>query len=146
MILNLPFDYTLNNTKRGRDADVCYRSHHEIDIVIGHSLGGAVALSLEQQYKKEGDNPFGIVQSKTFGSTAVSGNLSNPSLKNIINDGIVGAGVAGGVSIGAPVDPATGFGDGGLLTGLGVDIGKNVSFDFASRITSDTNTSPDRIR
>ena len=30
-----------------------------------------------------------------------------------------------------------------LLTGLGVDIGKKVSSDFANRITSDTNTNPD---
>ena len=29
---------------------------------------------------------------------------------------------------------------------LGADIGKKVSSDFANRITSDTNTSPDRIR
>ena len=43
--LKLPFDDTLNKTKRGRDADMYYRSHHEIDTVIGHSLGGAVALS-----------------------------------------------------------------------------------------------------
>ena len=50
--LKLPFDDTLNKTKRGRDADAYYRSHHEIDTVIGHSLGGAVAFSLEQQYKK----------------------------------------------------------------------------------------------
>ena len=49
--LNLPFDDTLNKTKRGRTADAYYRSHHEIDTVIGHSLGGAVALSLEE-YKK----------------------------------------------------------------------------------------------
>ena len=48
--LKLPFDDTLNKTKRGRDADAYYRSHHEIDTVIGHSLGGAVALSLEKQY------------------------------------------------------------------------------------------------
>ena len=46
--LKLPFDDTLNKTKRGRDADAYYRSHHEIDTVIGHSLGGAVALSLEK--------------------------------------------------------------------------------------------------
>ena len=50
--LKLPFDDTLNKTKRGRDADAYCRSHHEIDTVIGHSLGGAVALSLEKQYKK----------------------------------------------------------------------------------------------
>ena len=29
---------------------------------------------------------------------------------------------------------------------MGVDIGKKVSTDFAHRITTDTNTSPDRIR
>ena len=38
--LKLPFDDTLNKTKRGRDADAYYRSHHEIDTVIGHSMGG----------------------------------------------------------------------------------------------------------
>ena len=77
----LPFDDTLNNSKRGRDADTYYRSHHEIDTVIGHSLGGAVALSLEQQYNRQGNNPYGIVQSKTFGAPVVSGNISNPLLK-----------------------------------------------------------------
>ena len=50
--LKLPFDDTLSKTKRGRDIDAYYRSHHEIDTVIGHSLGGAVALSLEKKYKK----------------------------------------------------------------------------------------------
>ena len=64
-------------TTRGRTADKYYRSHHEIDTVIGHSLGGAVALSLEKQYKKEGNNPYGIVQSKTFGSPTVSANFTN---------------------------------------------------------------------
>ena len=29
---------------------------------------------------------------------------------------------------------------------MGADIGKKISSDFANRITSDTNTSPDRIR
>ena len=43
--LRLPFDGTLNKTHRGRTADAYYRSHHEIDTVIGHPLGGAVALS-----------------------------------------------------------------------------------------------------
>ena len=52
--LKLPFDDTLNKTKRGRDAGAYHRSHHEIDAVIGHSLGGAVALSLEKQYQKAG--------------------------------------------------------------------------------------------
>ena len=48
--------------------------------------------------------------------------------------------------IGASADSAIGFADGGVLTGLGADICKKVSFDFANRITSDTNTRPDRIR
>ena len=63
--LKLHVDDTLNKTKRGRYADAYYRSHHEIDTVIGHPLGGAVVLSLEKQYNKEGNNPYGIVQSKT---------------------------------------------------------------------------------
>ena len=80
-------------------------------------------------------------------SPTVSGNISNPLLKkNIVKDEIVGAGVAGGLSIGASADSAIGFSDGGLLTGSGTDIGKKVSTDFADRITSDTNTSPDRVR
>ena len=48
--------------------------------------------------------------------------------------------------IGAFADAAFGFSDGGLLTGMGADIGKQVSGDFANRITECTNTSPDRIR
>ena len=51
--LKLPYNNTLNTTKRGRNADMYYRSHHEIDSVIGHSLGGAIALSLEKQYLKK---------------------------------------------------------------------------------------------
>ena len=46
--LKLPFDDTLNKTKRGRDADAYYGSHHEIDTVIGHSLGAMVSLALEK--------------------------------------------------------------------------------------------------
>ena len=41
---------------------------------------------------------------------------------------------------------AIGFIDGGLLTGMGADISKKVSTDFSNRITSDTNTSPDRVK
>ena len=75
--LKLPFNNTLNLTTRGRTADAYYRSHHEIDTVIGHSLGGSVALALEKQYKKEGNSPYGIIQSKTFGSPTVSANFTN---------------------------------------------------------------------
>uniref|UniRef100_UPI0040496D7C lipase family protein n=1 Tax=Flavobacterium sp. TaxID=239 RepID=UPI0040496D7C len=88
--LKLPLDDTLNKTKRGRDADAYYRSHHEIDTIVGHSLGGAVALSLEKQYKKEGNDPYGIIQSKTFGSPAVSANFSgtNPNRIRYFGDPI----------------------------------------------------------
>ena len=116
-----------------------------MNTVIGRSLGGAVALSLEKQYKKEGNNPYGIAQSKTFGASTVSEKIKSPFLKKTVKDEIITAGAAGGLAIGAPADSATGFADGGLLSGLGADIGK-VSSDFANRITEDTNTSPDRIR
>ena len=76
--LKLPFDDTLKKTKRGRDADNYYRSHHGIATVRGHSLGGAVAFPLEKQYKQEGDKPYGIIQSKTFGAPPVSGNIKSP--------------------------------------------------------------------
>ena len=56
--LKLPFDDTLNKTKRGRDADKYYRSHHEIGTVIGHSLGEAVALSLKNNIKKNVITPL----------------------------------------------------------------------------------------
>ena len=79
--LKLPFDDTLNKTKRGRDADKYYRSHHEKVTIIGHSLGGSVSLAPEKKYKKECNNPYGIKQSKTFGAPVVSGNIPNPLLK-----------------------------------------------------------------
>ena len=64
------------------------------------------------------------IQSKTFGSPTVSGNISNPLLKNIVKDEIVAGGVAGGLAIGASADSAIGFSDGGLLSGMGADIGQ----------------------
>ena len=105
--LKLPFDDTLNKTKRGRDADAYYRPHHEIDTVIGHSLGGAVAPSLEKQYKKEGNNPYGIIKSKTFGAPVVSGNIGSSLGKSIAKNSILDLGVAGGVY----ADSAIGFAD-----------------------------------
>ena len=51
--LKLPCVDTLYKTKRGIDADVYYRSHHEIDTVIGHSLGGSVPLALESNTEKK---------------------------------------------------------------------------------------------
>ena len=74
------------------------------------------------------------------------GKISNPLLKNIFKDEIITAGAASGLAIGESADGAIGFSDGGLLSGLGADIGKKVSSDFVNRITEDTNTSPDRIR
>ena len=147
--LKLPFDDTLNKTHRGRTADAYYRSHHEIDTVIGHSLGGAVALSLENQYKQEGNNPYGTDQSKTFGAPTVSSTLCSrfgKVGKSIVKNGIIAAGIAGGLATGASADSAIGLSDGGLLTGLGAGISKKVSTDMANRLTSDNNTSPDRIR
>ena len=143
--LKLPFDDTLNKTKRGRGAGAYYRSHHEIDTVIGHSLGGAVSLALEKQYKQQGNNPYGIIQSKTFGAPTESGNIVTIIKRHNQNE-IVGSGVAGGLSIGGTMDSTIGFADAGLLSGLGADIGKKISSDFANRITEDTNTSPDIVR
>ena len=97
--LKLPFDDTLNKTQRGRDAEAYCRSHHEIDTAIGLYLGGAVALSLEKQYKTEGNNPYAIVQSKTFGAPTVSGKLGSRFGKvceSIVKNEIMAAGIAGG--------------------------------------------------
>jgi len=145
--LKLPFDDTLNRTKRGRDADAYIKSHREIDTVIGHSLGGAVALSLEDKYKYDKDaNPYGIKQSKTFGAPTVSGNVKNQVMKGITQQLIKDAGIAGGSSIGAAIDSVTGFADEGIATAIGAKKGGDIATDFATRITEDTNTSPDRIR
>ena len=57
--LKPPFDDTLGKTKRNRNADAYWRSHHEIDTVISHSLGGSVSLALERKHTKEGNNPYG---------------------------------------------------------------------------------------
>ena len=56
-------------------------------------------------------------------------------VKDIVKDEILGAGVVGMGYIGASVDSASGFSDGGLLPGMGADICKKVSSDFANRIT-----------
>ena len=69
-----------------------------------------MALSLDKQYKQQGDNPYGIVQSKTFGALAVSSDLGS-SLgkvgKSIVKNSTLDLGVAGGLAIGASVDSAT---------------------------------------
>ena len=76
--LTLPWENTLNLTKRGRDVEAYYKNHMtEIDTVIGHSLGGSVALSLENKYShdKIGIPGVGIKQVKTFGAPVIAANL-----------------------------------------------------------------------
>ena len=79
----------------------------------------------------------------------VSGNIGS-SLgkvgKSIVKNSILDLGVAGGVATGASADYAIGFSDGGVLIGVGADIGKKVATDMGNILTSDNNTSPDRIR
>ena len=78
----------------------------------------------------------------------MSGNLGSrfgEVCKSIVKDIIVGAGVASGLAIGTSAD-SSGFADGGLLTGLGADIGKKVSTDMANRLREYINTMPDRVR
>ena len=65
--------------------------------------------------------------------------------KSLVKDKMIGAGVASGLAIGTSADSATGFADGGLLTGLGADIGKQVSTEMANMLTEDNNTMPDRM-
>ena len=113
--LNLSFDNSLHGNKRGSDADAYYRSHHGMGTVIGHSLGAAISLALEKQYKQEGDNPYGIVHPTSFGAPVVSGNLGNrfgEFGKSVVNGGIL----ASGVPIGTCSDASIGFADAGLLS------------------------------
>ena len=54
-------------------------------------MGGSVSLALEKQYKKEGNNPYGILQSKTFGAPVISGNAlgeKNPNRIRYFGDPI----------------------------------------------------------
>ena len=70
--LRSPFGDILDKSKRGREAEAYYRSHREIDTVIGHSRCASVSLALGKQHKKEGNNPYGIIQSKAFGAPVIS--------------------------------------------------------------------------
>ena len=145
--LKLPSDDISNKTERGGYAD---RSHHGIDTVIRHSLGGSVSLALGKQCKKEGNNPYVMFHSKAYGAPpVVSGNLGSALGKvgkSIINNYILYFCVAGGAIAGGAIDSAIGFSDGGILTGMGADIGKKISTDMANILTEDNDTSPDRIR
>ena len=145
--LKLPFDNTLKLTKRGRDADNYVKSHHEVDTVIGHSLGGAVALSIEKKYRYDKDkNPYGIRQSKTFGAPTVSGNIENKVLKGFTQQLISDGGTAAGTSLGASISTSLGGEDAGLATVYGAKKGGEIASDFSNRITNDTNINPDRVR
>ena len=119
----LPLDNTLNSTTRGRTADTYYRSHHGIDTVIGHSLGGAVSLALESNIKNKMETHMVLFNLKHLVAQLYQVTYQTHYIKNIVKDEIVGAGVAGGLAIGASADAAIGFSDGGILSGLGTDIG-----------------------
>ena len=119
--MKLPWENTLNLTKRGRDVEAYYRNHMtEIDTVIGHSLGGSVALSLEEKYRhdKIGIPNVGIKQVKTFGAPVVAANLggNNPIVKDLVVRGTTNLGGEIGGAVGAGVDSLTGFTDQGLFT------------------------------
>ena len=54
-------------------------------------MGGSVSLAIEKKYKKEGNNPYGIVQSKTFGAPVISTNVlgeKNPNRIKYFGDPI----------------------------------------------------------
>lgn len=63
--LKLPFDKGAKNSKRYDDVKKYLDEHPEINNLIGHSLGGAVAL----QGNKDNPNKYNIV---TYGSPAVN--------------------------------------------------------------------------
>ena len=98
-------------------------------------------LFLWKSYKKEGNNPYGIVQSKTFRAPVVRGNTGS-SLgkvgKSIVKNPVLDLGVAAGVY----ADSAIGFADGGLIINVSADIAN----DMGTRLAPDNNTSPGRIR
>jgi len=66
--------------------------------------------------------------------------------RNVVKSAISDTAIASGLAIGGAMDSAIGFADGGLLIGLGGDVGKKLGSDMNKRLTSDDNTSPDRIK
>ena len=77
--LKLPFDDTLNKAKRGRDADAYYRSHHEIDNYRPF-IRRISRFSIRKTILNKNNNPYGIIQSKTFGAPVVSGSIKSSLL------------------------------------------------------------------
>ena len=94
-------------------------------------------LSLEKQYKKQDGHFYGIVQSETFGSPTVSGNLGSQLGsfgENVVRSAISDTITATGLAIGASADSVIGFSSGGLLIGLGADIGKKYNLILLIRL------------
>ena len=130
----------------------------EIDTVIGHNLGGAVSLALEDKYRHDKiDIPgIGIKQVKTFGAPVVAGNIggSNQFWKDQVVKGTenlgskVGREIGG--MIGASIDSLTGFEDLGLFTECstraGTKVGTKVGNTVGTRLTTRPENNPDRIR
>ena len=103
MIL-IPFDRTLE-ARRGRVAEATLLSHREIDTAIGYSMGGSVALSLQEKYG---------ARTKTINTPVVA--MNAPTLvKTGINKGISGLAGATGGAIGGAIDASIGYTDGGFL-------------------------------
>ena len=48
--------------------------------------------------------------------------------------------------MGAVLDTAVGYEDGGVATAYGAKKGKDIATDFTKRITDDNNVNPDRVR
>ena len=149
--MKLPWENTLNLTKRGRDVEAYYRNHMtEIDTVIGHSLGGSVALSLEDKYRhdKIGIPGVGIKQVKTFGAPVVAANIggNSPIVKDLVVRGTTNLGAEIGGAVGAGVDSLTGFTDQGLFTARLRSAGGKLGEKVGTRLTTRPETNPDRIR
>ena len=122
----------------------------EIDTVIGHSLGGSVALSSEDTYihAKIGVPGVGIKQVKTFGAPVVAANIggNSPIVKDLVVRGTTNLGAESGGAVGAGVDSLTGFTDQGLFTARLSSAGGKLGAKVGTRLTTRPETNPDRIR
>jgi hypothetical protein len=149
--LKLPFEDTLNLTKRGRDVEAYYRNHmREIDTVIGDSLGGSVSLALEDKYRHDKiDIPgVGIKQVKTFNAPVVAANLGghNQQIKDLIVSNSQNLGAVVGGAVGSGLDSLTDFRDGGFFTANASKAGGELGKKIANRLTTRQESNPDRIR
>jgi hypothetical protein len=137
--IHIPFDDSLA-MYRGQEAEAAILSHREIDTVIGYSMGGSVALALEEKYPH--------LKSKTINAPVLSMN-AHPLVKKAINKGISGLTEGTGSALGASVDTMTGYADAGYMTQVGKTvggkIGEKINKSIEKRIT-DKNDDPTRIR